>query len=215
MRYEQKYKLDNIHPSVFGQAIRLHPASFRPLYSPRWVNNLYFDTRDFSAFHDNAAGISQRVKHRLRWYGQPFEDMNNPVLETKVKENLLGRKESFPMPSGRYRAGQLDGLLLQVRQHLGYGKELQPVLFNTYYRSYWSTSDGRFRITVDSELQFGAFRQQASRLLPYRLSSVIMELKYEQEEEGQSDFILRHIPFRQTKSSKYVTGVGVCYGNVV
>ena len=212
MRYEIKYKLDNIHPSAFEQAIRLHPASFRSIYSPRWVNNLYFDTPEFSAFHDNAAGISRRVKHRLRWYGQPFEVMNNPILETKVKENLLGRKESFPLSPGRYRADLLDGLLPQVRQHLGHGKELLPVLFNAYFRSYWATPNGRFRITVDSELRFGAFRQPADRLLPYRLLSVVMELKYEQEEEGQSDFILRHIPFRQTKSSKYGMGVGMCYG---
>jgi len=207
MRYERKYKLDHLHPSAFEQAIRLHPAGFRPIFSPRRVNNLYFDTPDFSAFHDNAAGISHRVKHRLRWYGQPFELMDNPVLETKVKENLLGRKESFPMPPGRYHAEQLGDLLEQVRQQLGYGRELQPALFNSYQRSYWATPNGRFRITIDSELQFGAYREQGGRLLPYHLPAVILELKYEQEDEGRSDFILQHIPFRQTKSSKYVIGV--------
>ena len=215
MRYERKYKLDNLHPSAFEQAVRLHPAGFRPVFAPRQVNNLYFDTPDFGAFHDNAAGVSLRVKHRLRWYGQPFEAVNDPILETKIKDNLLGRKESFPLPSGRYQAGQLDELLEQARRHLGYGPELQPVLFNAYLRSYWATPDSRFRITIDSELQFGAYRKQGSGLLPYRLPGVILELKYEQEDEEGSDFILQHIPFRQTKSSKYVTGVGVCYGNVV
>ncbi|MCB0596969.1 MAG: polyphosphate polymerase domain-containing protein [Lewinellaceae bacterium] len=215
MRYERKYKLDSLHPSAFEQAIRLHPASFRPIYSPRQVNNLYFDTPDFIAFHDNAAGVSQRVKHRLRWYGRPFEVINDPVLETKVKDNLLGRKESFPLPPGQYRADKLDGLLGQVRQHLGYGLELQPVLFNSYHRSYWTTPNGRFRITVDSELQFGAYREQEGRLLPYSLPAVILELKYEQEEEEESDFILQHLPFRQTKSSKYGMGVEVCYGGVL
>lgn len=212
MRYERKYKLDNVHPAIFEQAVRLHPAGFRPLFSPRWINNLYFDTPDFSAFHDNTAGVSQRVKHRLRWYGRPFEVINGPALETKVKENLLGRKESFPLPEGQYSAGKLDGLLEQARRHLGYGPELQPVLFNSYYRSYWATPTGRFRITIDSELQFGAYRKQEGQLLPYRLPAVILELKYEQEDEGESDFIMQHLPFRPTKSSKYVIGVEMCYG---
>ena len=212
MRYERKYKLGHLHPSAFEQAIRLHPASFRPIYTPRWVNNLYFDTPDFTAFHDNAAGVSQRVKHRLRWYGQPFAMIDNPILETKVKENLLGRKESYPMPRAQYPIGSLEPLLQQVRSRLGCGAELQPVLFNTYFRSYWATSNGRFRITIDSELQFGAYRTQAGRLLPYHFPAVVMEIKYEQEAEPESDFILQHFPFRQTKSSKYVMGVEVCYG---
>ena len=211
MRYERKYKLDNLHPSIFGQALRLHPACFRPIYTPRWVNNLYLDTPDLSAFHDNAAGVSRRVKHRLRWYGLPFGTIHDPILETKVKENLLGRKDSLSLPAGCYRIGQLEGLLQQVRLHLGYGLELQPVLFNSYYRSYWATPGGRFRITIDNELQFGAYRRQEGRLLPYRLPSVIMELKYEQEDEAESDFIQQHLPFRQTKSSKYVLGVELCY----
>lgn len=212
MRYERKYKVDNLQPAIFGQAVRLHPACFRPVFSPRRVNNLYFDTPDFSAFHDNTAGVSQRVKHRLRWYGRPFEVINDPILETKVKDNLLGRKENYPLPKGQYSPDKLNSLLEQVRRHLGYGRELQPVLFNSYYRSYWATPNGRFRITIDSELQFGAYREQPGRLLPYRLPAVILELKYEQEAEAESDFIMQHLPFRQTRSSKYVVGVGVCYG---
>ena len=212
MRYERKYKLENLQASTFEQAVRLHPAGFRSIYSPRWVNNLYFDTPDFSAFHDNAAGVSHRMKHRLRWYGRPFEVLENPLLETKIKENLLGRKDIFPLPEGKYRVEKMDALLEQVREHLGYGHELLPVLFNSYYRSYWATPDERFRITIDHQLQFGAYSNTSARLLPYQLPDVIMELKYEKEDESRSDFILQHFPFRQTKSSKYVMGVEVCYG---
>ena len=44
----------------------------------------------------NAAGVSQRVKRRLRWYDRPFAVIDNPILETKVKENLLESQRELP-----------------------------------------------------------------------------------------------------------------------
>jgi hypothetical protein len=37
--------------------------------------------------------------------------------------------------------------------------------------------------------------------------AVVMEIKYELEDDVHTDRITQHFPLRQTKSSKYVTGV--------
>ena len=63
-------------------------------------------------------------------------------------------------------------------------------------------------MTVDWDLQFypplhlGAFQQN-----PFTENKVILELKYEETDDNLAANILRHLPFRQTKSSKYVTGI--------
>ena len=44
----------------------------------------------------------------------------------------------------------------QVRSALNY---LRPALLNRYQRHYFQSADGRFRLTVDSGLQFAAARQ--------------------------------------------------------
>jgi hypothetical protein len=209
-RYERKYFVEHLPLEAVLQAVRLHPASFRSLYPPRWVNNLYFDTPDLSAFRDNAAGVPERRKYRLRWYGRPFDALANPILEVKSKQGELGTKHSIALPPGPYVLPGTEGLLAAVWARLPQGKGLQPTLFNAYHRSYWAAAAGRFRLTVDTALQFGAYRCSPGPWLTARLPGIILELKYSAEEDG-SDFILQHLPFRQTKSSKYVQGVNLVY----
>ncbi|MCG8330118.1 MAG: polyphosphate polymerase domain-containing protein [Chitinophagales bacterium] len=212
MRYERKYKLPEMNASVVHEAIRMHPACFRELYPPRWVNNIYFDTPDFTAFNDNIAGVSHRRKYRIRWYGRPVENISKPRLEIKIKENEVGRKESFLLSSAFANLSDADTLISEARKLLGSGTELQAVLLNSYFRSYWGTSNGKFRLTVDSQLQYGATRfSPSSHFLTYRDEGTVLEVKYPVALSKESDFIAQYLPFRQTKSSKYVTGIYKVY----
>lgn len=212
MRYERKYQVASLALPAVEQVIRLHPQGFRSLYPPRWINNLYFDSPALDAFEDNVAGAPQRVKHRLRWYGRPFGQLKDPVLETKIKDNMLGWKRSQPLPSGLYEATDFLELAAACRELLGKGRELQPVLFNSYYRSYWGALACPFRITIDSQLQFGPYRDWAAPRLSYQDDAIIVEVKYDAKQEAKSDAILQHLPFRLSKSSKYVTGINLAYG---
>ena len=38
-----------------------------------------------------------RIKSRIRWYCEIFCVIEKPVLELKIKNSLLGRKESYPV----------------------------------------------------------------------------------------------------------------------
>ncbi len=211
MRYERKYRVEDISLPVVEQVIRQHPASFRPLHPPRWINNLYFDTPAFSAFEDNVVGAPQRLKYRLRWYGRPFHCIRKPVLELKIKDNAVGCKKSTPFP-GEFTAADFPELIGRVREASHKGLELQPVLFNTYHRSYWGAPTLPFRITIDSQLRFGAYRPTDDPRLLYEDRAIIVEVKYDEQEDERAAFVLQHLPFRLSKSSKYVTGMNFAYG---
>ncbi|TXB63775.1 polyphosphate polymerase domain-containing protein [Phaeodactylibacter luteus] len=211
-RYERKYKIEQLSPAVVETVVRHHPAGFRALHPPRYINNLYFDTPGFTAFQDNVDGAPQRLKYRLRWYGADFSTLQDPVLEAKVKDNQVGYKRHFPLPPGRYGLQALPALVGQCRALAHKGLDLQPVLFNRYHRSYWAAPAYPFRLTIDTALSFGPYAPSGVGRLPYTEEAVVVEVKYESGDEHLAGFVLQHLPFRMTKSSKFVTGINFVYG---
>jgi hypothetical protein len=83
-----------------------------------------------------------------------------------------------------------------------------PTLLNSYSRKYFLSCDGKFRITLDDkQLFYNLYEQKRPKNRTTDNESVIMELKYSQDEEPKSNVITTRLPFRLTKSSKYVTGI--------
>ncbi|MDP2729354.1 MAG: VTC domain-containing protein, partial [Dehalococcoidales bacterium] len=126
----------------------LNPAVFSEIYHPRFVNNIYFDTVDMSAYQDNLIGISDRLKVRIRWYGELFGLIEEPVLELKIKRGFLGGKLKFPLASF-----YLDrNYSLQSQQDMFaeanvpevvryYVKSLKFSTLNRYQRKYFQSMD--------------------------------------------------------------------------
>jgi len=86
---------------------------------------------------------------------------------------------------------------------------MAPILMNQYIRRYFLSSDGRYRITIDTNMVF------YDMLTVHRLAqrktgelNIIVELKYNYVNDRFVDNITSHFPFRVTKSSKYVTAFG-------
>ena len=203
-RYEIKYVLHHHEWLQLQQALVLHPASFRTAFPDRIVNNIYLDTTDFIACNDNLAGISDRRKYRIRWYGKANE-IKNPVLEIKIKNNALGRKEIRPITD--WENDLMDNKFLA-----GYGG-LTPVLQNQYLRSYYLNWEGNFRLTVDRNIKY----KSATGLLSTNYDDalldehIIIELKFKEEDLKYHQEISKYLPFRPSKHSKYVTGVFYCF----
>lgn len=212
MRFERKYRIEQTHIDVVKAVLRQHPAGFRSLYPPRQINNLYFDTPDFSAFQDNVTGAPKRIKYRLRWYGDDFTKMVDPVLEVKIKNNLVGWKNHHPLDKGTYSWLDWRAVVEQCRDQLKKGLDLQPLLFNTYYRSYWSAPTLPFRLTMDTGMFFGPYQAHRAPVLPFSDTAVVIEVKYDHHNDQNTDFVLQQLPFRLSKNSKYVTGINLCYG---
>ena len=65
------------------------------IYEPRIVTSLYFDTINFDNYYDNIDGVSDRVKHRIRWYNDFFLNSKDAVFEIKRRKGLLVNKETL------------------------------------------------------------------------------------------------------------------------
>lgn len=209
MRFEKKYAITHLTKRQIEQIIKGHPAGFSLLFPDRQVNNIYFDTPDYQTLVHNMDGINQRKKYRLRWYGKNLNAISNPHLEIKIKHNELGRKEITALPSASL--AELAAISEKVNQQpiLGIARQaLIPTLLNSYHRSYYGSADKEFRITIDWNLQFYApLTAYTFNENPITLNGIIVELKYEAAADTRANAIFKYLPFRQTKSSKYVKGV--------
>ncbi|MFK7946949.1 MAG: polyphosphate polymerase domain-containing protein [Saprospiraceae bacterium] len=206
MRYERKYKVSDLHHHVILQNIRMHPAGLRKIYPDRQINNIYFDSTGLQCYHDNVDGVAERKKFRVRWYGDDVREIENPNLEIKYRINEVGAKKIFPVSD--FELFELKNITKEVSQILDKKYQLTPVLLNSYNRSYFGTPDGMYRITVDRNLRYFSFLS-ANRFIRYttKENAVVMEIKYEMEDDIHTERVTQHFPLRQTKSSKYVTGV--------
>ena len=88
-RYELKFNAKSSEHSTLRSWVLNHPLAFSPLYHPRLINNIYFDTTAYSHYIDNVLGVSDRNKIRIRWYGATLGEIKKPVLEIKRKKLIL------------------------------------------------------------------------------------------------------------------------------
>src|ERR1035441_2957866 len=166
LRYERKFIADGLALAEVLALVKRHPAAFRETYPARNVNNLYLDSPDLRDYRDHVNGIAHRTKTRIRWYGAWAGRLDTPTLEHKLKQGLVSGKQSHRLPplsmNGHVWKPDLEtafdsaNLPALTRSALHY---LQPSLLNRYQRHYFQSADGRFRLTVDSDLQFAAARQ--------------------------------------------------------
>ena len=211
MRYERKYRIESFSPEVVRQVVRNHPASFRKIFPDRQINNIYFDTANLVAYNENVDGIAERRKFRVRWYGNDIFNIRNPKLEIKIKNNLLGTKQTFDAIG--FDLNDLKKLSESISEHSRLSLAFIPALINSYQRSYYGTANGDFRITIDWNLQYFSMLS-AQRFTRYNIfdEATVMELKYEAGLDEKADDILQYIPFRYSKSSKYVKGMDLTVG---
>lgn len=217
-RFERKFVIPGRAPEEVEWIVRCHPALFSEIYQERAVNNVYWDTPGFHFYRDSVEGACERVKIRIRWYGDLLGEIAGPSLELKFKRGTLGRKvtcrlEPFVLsqasPAGIFRTAlQRSELTEAMRTKL---ELLSPVLANRYWRKYFQSRDGRFRITLDSRLEYFSVGVGGRLLsgIPAGDSPVILELKYAAGQDLEAEVVTQHFPFRMEKSSKYTAGAEI------
>jgi hypothetical protein len=220
-RYERKFVIRGRSVPEILASIRRHPAAFREAYPPRLINNLYLDTQSLHNYHEHVGGAAHRVKTRLRWYGPLRGPIAKPTLEQKLKRGLVSAKLAYPLPplhlngsiDHRELAASFDraGLPAPLRSRL---HQLRPVLVNRYQRHYLRSADGRFRLTVDGQLEFHGARLTTDdtdgRHDPSEL--VILELKFDARHAETAAAVTNAFPFRLQRCSKYVLGIEYLHG---
>lgn len=214
-RYERKFEVQHKTVSQIALLLRLAPGLFSEIYQARQINNIYFDSEGKSSYINHVDGISQRCKVRIRWYGSLFGQVKNPKLELKIKNGLVNRKETYKMApfyvtkhfSERHilEAVQQSGLPSSPLQLL---KNQQVSLMNQYSRRYFLSANGRYRFTIDYDMQYYHLSPHHNTFLRrIRDSRIIVELKYNENHDKEVDKIVSTLPFRLSKHSKYIAGV--------
>jgi len=165
-RFEKKFDLRELQRFQIEQIVKNHPYSFSQIYYPRWINSIYFDTFDLKNYQENIMGIGHRTKYRVRWYGDVTIDQvaDGPILEKKIKKGLIGIKEKNSL-------GKIESKDVQAALNLSSIPEemrsevcqLKPKVLIKYYRSYFQSFDGKFILTVDTDIQVSDVRQQKYR----------------------------------------------------
>jgi SPX domain protein involved in polyphosphate accumulation len=193
---------------------------FTKPYPPRWVNNIYFDTPDFSNYLDNVDGAVDRQKVRLRWYHGLFDESSNAALEIKIKKGLVGRKVQYPLGTFQFKH-QISHNALQsffksckLESRVKFLiRDLVPVLINRYWRYYFETVDRKFRVTVDLEMVFYHLQtvHNTLRYHHHERRFKVVELKYQKENDLLAGRIASHFPFSVYKNSKYTLGLESVY----
>jgi hypothetical protein len=217
-RCERKYLTDALDPFQVISLVKQHPSIFIVPFPPRYINNIYLDTKDMTYYHENVIGSRDRRKARIRWYGDLFGDIKKPVLEYKIKDGFVGTKEHNDFPEFTLDEGfnirYFREILAKAKDEVKYYlRELDPVLVNRYLRSYYVTRDGRFRLTVDRELSYYNIRPYGNNFKQkfFDHNNVIVEIKYEKELDDVAGKVSGFFPFSLTKSSKYVSGIESVY----
>ena len=213
-RYEIKFVLDNARLSDAMQWLHNNTTANKK-YDNRAVNSIYFDDVDFSSVQDNLAGIAQRNKLRLRWYG--LQENSLPYFEVKTKNARLGYKTSYPIKS-------IESDLLELniekitsectkdlaKQNIVFDKHLVPTLLVNYEREYYETHDS-IRITIDQDIQFSETqlhtRLDENNSFPYPFK--IMEIKFKPDMKEAVAELIRHLHITPKRHSKYLIGLAI------
>ncbi len=215
-RYERKFAVSILDKYEIEAQVKFHPAIFSEIFTERTINNIYLDWPGLNNFWENVNGQSQRVKVRIRWYGNHTGFIDKPVLEIKIKNGHLGGKLSFPLTSFTLNQKLKQDEIVALIGNSGIPNILKPdfsnlqfSLCNSYKRKYFLSSDKHFRVTIDSELTYYALqsRENVFAARPQKGRDIIVEMKYDQEFDDKANHISNLFLFRSTKSSKYVEGV--------
>jgi hypothetical protein len=95
---------------------------------------------------------------------------------------------------------------LEIQESL---KFLEPTLLNRYFRKYYLSANRKFRVTLDTQLRYTRISSHQNYFLRIAKndSDVVMEMKYDVEDDQAAGSVSSGFPFRLTKNSKYVNGV--------
>lgn len=178
-----------------------NPVGFKTAYPDRIVNSIYYDDINFTSYNDNLLGIGDRVKYRVRWYGESLTEIHKPVLEKKIKKSLLGTKEHTFLEDFSLTTGAPDLIPYTNTNHLF------PYIIVRYHRSYLLSADSLIRATIDKELQYLNLMNGKLSQVSNKDEGLILEIKYDQGNEEIANLCTQMIPYRLTKNSKYVSAM--------
>lgn len=187
-RYEIKFMINEKEKSNF-----LRQNNLFNLFPDRIVESIYYDTKDLYFFNMSEEGVTPRAKVRVRGYNNG--KLNN--LEIKTTQNY--HREKIVIKNIKVDHHSLHDNLKKV----GINKIVYQKLRVKYLRSYYQL-DGIGRITMDRDIEF--LSPDVNFHNSKKIKCIILEVKT-QSNKIDKNFIEKIINFKETRFSKYCTGM--------
>ena len=214
MRLEIKvpYNLNNIN--LINQSLN-SIKNLKKQFPTRNINSIYFDNLNNQIARDNLSGISKRCKLRIRYYGKNKD--TSCCLEIKKKLNKFGSKkiinlnekfdkinlnEVFSLNNQYYKEVIKD----EYARNYIFNDFMNPQLSVGYSRDYFIVNG--IRITHDTNVQFEPFgidKSTTQNLIKDYLN--VLEIKFEYKNIENVYEILKNIPIKPKRFSKYLRGL--------
>lgn len=217
-RYELKFVLNERESTQFRFWLAANGAKKK--YPDRKVNSLYFDNTNLGAVRDNLAGIADRNKIRLRWYGNTASPKSNFHLEIKVREGRLGSKILYPLTLTHdfFASHNISLASQEIFRHVSHSffthhainEFLMPTLVTSYNREYYENSKN-MRVTIDKKICFfdPMNNQKLGDIKPLKYRPVVAEIKFAAGSKDHVAGILRNSSLSPKRHSKYLTGLSM------
>ena len=217
-RYERKFVIPGYYSHSIENLVQLIDGQFSRIYTPRYINNIYFDSINFKDYYDTIDGISKRKKFRLRWYDDFFGSIREPILECKQKNGIIVQKKSYPFPPFEINSSlNVKTILKNISPTKDNGfiyiNNRTASAINRYKRQYFLSKNKKFRITIDTNQQYADPKniQMPKKLHSLKFQINILELKYDPRWEKEAKNITNALLFRLSKNSKYVNTLRSLY----
>ena len=211
-RYERKFIIPASFNNLFKNFLFENENQFKKLYSPRIVNSIYYDTHNLKLAFMNLKGDKNRMKIRLRHYGD--NKIDKPSLEIKKRNGNLGNKIIY------YEIKFQNNLLREslntllelnkINDYLG----IEPITYFpnimiSYKRSYFLSDCKKFRLTYDENISYNSVELDSYNKLDFPIlgNNNILEIKYEVETDYYKLPIFSKIPITLSRNSKYISGL--------
>ena len=221
-RYEIKFIAYEHQYSLILNWIKLNRLNFFKEHEPRIVNNVYFDSINYNSFSSNIFGDSSRTKLRYRWYGD-FEKKNSGYLEIKYKRNLNGWKKKINISNFKISENtnwkescELISKDLPKLYKSYFIDNSNPQIINQYHRDYFISHDSKIRITVDKkhfiyDQRFHKSPNFKKKTFAQRI--LVMEFKFDRNSTKDINNLVKDIPIRASRNSKYVNSIRAVTGS--
>ena len=217
-RYERKYIIPSKISNDIEYLILTSRANFNEAYNERLINSIYLDNDNFDFYRSSIEGSYIRNKIRFRWYGK--NTYSNINLEIKSKHGVVGRKRNYKLPKADVKSLTNFNYtkILNITNELEHDSSicfanLGMKLYVSYIRKYFLSFDEKYCITIDRNLKFSRldYNQNMNNLILIDDNSVILEIKYNVEDDELAYRLQENLPIRLDKFSKYTRGIDMLY----
>ena len=217
-RNEVKYKFYTKSLSSWIYKIKKKNTNLQTHYESRWINNIYFDTMGLDLFKQSHEGSSPRVKIRLRWYGNFFNNLNKYNLEFKIKNSNKNTKITFSISNISILNEMLISSISSIIQKettlpeevINIFYSIRPTLINRYKRNYFIHKKDNTRLTLDNSLCFRSLLTRSKLLLPIceDKNLTIIELKFNEKNKINKEIMNEmNSNLKISQFSKYTYGI--------